>query len=222
MKNSPDLQLAFDVGHSSIGWAVLQSPPNGSPALLGCGTVIFPADDCLASQRRGFRRQRRHIRATRLRIARLKKLLAHLEVLTAEHLDAVSSSSPWLLAARVLRGGKKLTWSELWDVLRWYAHNRGYDGNKGWSRQDATANAEDTEKEQKAHELLEAFRAKHGRDGTMAEVFCDRLELDPLAEKKASTMRCAILARPFRAKVWRRKSSASCARRAWRRMSSSR
>jgi len=24
-------------------------------------------------------------------------------------------------------------WNELWDVLRWYAHNRGYDGNLRWS-----------------------------------------------------------------------------------------
>jgi len=188
------LQLAFDVGHSSIGWAVLN---NSGPNLLGCGAVIFPADDCLASQRRAFRRQRRHIRTTRLRIARLKRLLAHLGVLTNEQLDSVVSSSPWLLAARVLRGGKKLTWAELWDVLRWYAHNRGYDANKGWSRQDEVANTEDTEKEQKAHELLDAFRAKHGREGTMAEVFCDRLGLDPLAAKESSLVRFRDLGAAF-------------------------
>lgn len=201
---APDLELAFDVGHSSIGWAVLQAVGRASPRaadpdvnLLGCGAVIFPADDCLASQRRAFRRQRRHIRATRLRIARLKRLLAHLGVLTNEQLDTVVSSSPWLFAARVLRGGEKLTWAELWDVLRWYAHNRGYDGNKGWSRQEAAANAEDTEKEQKAHELLDAFRAKHGREGTMAEVFCDRLGLDPLAAKASSQVRFRDLGAAF-------------------------
>ena len=199
---SANLELAFDVGHSSLGWAVLQSslspishPP--SPTLLGCGAVTFGADDCLASVRRGFRRQRRHIRATRLRIARLKRLLAHLRVLSPTQLDAVASSSPWLLAARVLRSGSKLTWEELWDVLRWYAHNRGYDGNKGWSRQDLTANPEDTEKEQKAHELLDAFRAKHGRDGTMAEVLCDRLGLDPLAAKQSSAIRFRDLGAAF-------------------------
>jgi CRISPR-associated endonuclease Csn1 len=191
------LHLAFDVGHSSIGWAVLEARIDKSPVLLGSGVVIFPADDCLASQRRLFRRQRRHIRATRLRIARMKRLLAHLGVLTNEQLDAPGCAWPWLLAARVLRGGKKLTWAELWDVLRWYAHNRGYDGNKGWSRQDAAANAEDTEKEQKAHELLDAFRAKHGREGTMAEVFCERLGLDPLAEKKASQVRFRDLGAAF-------------------------
>jgi CRISPR-associated endonuclease Csn1 len=189
-----NLQLSFDVGHSSIGWAVLDDQ---GPNLLGCGAVIFPADDCLASQRRAFRRQRRHIRATRLRIARMKRLFAHLGVLTNEQLDAVTSSSPWLLAARVLRGGKKLTWADLWDVLRWYAHNRGYDGNKGWSRQQTAVDAEDTEKEQKAHELLDAFRAKYGREGTMAEVFCDRLRLDPLAAKTSSQIRFRDLGAAF-------------------------
>lgn len=143
-----ELQLAFDVGHSSLGWAVLNVPLNTSSVLLGCGAVTFQADDCLASERRGFRRQRRHIRATRLRLARLRRLLVYLGVLTEGALVVNRNSCPWLFAARVLRGGKKLTWSELWEVLRWYAHNRGYDGNRGWSR-DEVVSAEDTEKEQK-------------------------------------------------------------------------
>ena len=191
-----DLQLAFDVGHSSLGWAVLQTPPSQSPALLGCGAVIFQADDCLASERRGFRRQRRHIRATRLRLARLRRLLAHLGVLTDEALLENKDSWPWLLAARVLRVGKTLTWSELWAVLRWYAHNRGYDGNKGWSRHDA-ASAEDTEKEQRAHELLDDFQKRFGRAGTMAEVFCDRLKVDPLGAVKSSIERVRNLGAAF-------------------------
>ena len=195
-KSAADLQLAFDVGHSSIGWAVLKAPGGQSPSLLGCGSVIFPADDCLASERRGFRRQRRHIRATRLRIARLKRLLAHLGELTQEQLNEPGCAWPWLLAARVLRGGRKLTWGELWDVLRWYAHNRGYDGNKGWSRHDA-ASAEDTEKEQRANELLAEFQKKHGRAGTMAEVFCDMLKIDPLGVVKSSMIRVRNLGAAF-------------------------
>ncbi len=195
MKN---LHLSFDVGHSSLGWAVLQHSGNTTPTLLGCGAVIFQADDCLASQRRGFRRQRRHIRATRMRIERMKRLFAHLGVLTREQLDTPGCAWPWLLVARVLRGGPALTWPELWDVLRWYAHNRGYDGNKGWSRQDAVAaNAEDTEKEQRAHELLNAFAKKHGRAGTMAEVFCDVLRVDPLKAVKSSMERVRNLGAAF-------------------------
>ena len=73
--------FSFDIGHASIGWAVFDTASAKSPQLEGCGAVIFPADDCLASQRRDFRRQRRHIRSTRKRIARLKELLKTLGVL---------------------------------------------------------------------------------------------------------------------------------------------
>ena len=157
---APDLELSFDVGHSSIGWAVLQSSAGVSPAantprvnILGCGVVTFGADDCLASKRRDYRRQRRHARSTRQRIAQMEKLLAHLKVLSAEqlkqkHQQAGGSSVPWLFAARMLasNGDAKhlLDWPKLWDVLRWYAHNRGYDGNRRWSAQEAETQEQDT------------------------------------------------------------------------------
>ncbi len=195
---SADIELAFDVGHSSLGWAVLQTTPNSQAStlnLLGCGVVTFGADDCLASKRRLFRRQRRHARATRQRIERLEKLLAHLGVMGAEqlkskHTQAGGHSAPWLLAARVLasKGDAKhlLTWPELWDVLRWYAHNRGYDGNKRWSAAEADSEAakEDSEKEQNARSLMEKFATT-----TMAETFCQHLNLDPLGAKQASAIR---------------------------------
>ena len=195
---SADIELAFDVGHSSLGWAVLQTTPNSQAStlnLLGCGVVTFGADDCLASKRRLFRRQRRHARATRQRIERLEKLLAHLGVMGAEqlkskHTQAGGHSAPWLLAARVLasNGDAKhlLTWPELWDVLRWYAHNRGYDGNKRWSAAEADSEAakEDSEKEQNARSLMEKFATT-----TMAETFCQHLNLDPLGAKQASAIR---------------------------------
>ena len=190
VKNSAaiaDLQFAFDVGHSSLGWAVLQNPPQPSAAtiqLLGCGVVTFRADDCLASARRGYRRQRRHIRSTRQRIARMKTLLAHLGVLKKEQLDTPGCAWPWLLAARVLRGGPLLSWPELWDVLRWYAHNRGYDGNRRWSAADAEADDEDTEKVENAKTLLQ----KHGVK-SMAETFCAELKINPLGKAKSSTIR---------------------------------
>jgi CRISPR-associated endonuclease Csn1 len=154
----PNLQISFDVGHSSIGWAVLQThnPQNPIINLLGCGVVTFPADDCLASKRRDYRRQRRHARSTRQRIARLENLLEHLGAISKAELlrmhtqakghskqnphERRGASFPWLLAARILAARNddetrqaKLSWPELWDVLRWYAHNRGYDGNIRWS-----------------------------------------------------------------------------------------
>jgi HNH endonuclease/RuvC endonuclease subdomain 3 len=187
MKSSPSnkssLQFAYDVGHSSIGWAVLSADPKGKPAILGCGTVIFAADDCLASQRRAFRRQRRHIRATRGRIARIELLLKHLGVMSDKqiadkHRQGGGHAAPWLLAARVLRGGKLLAWSELWDVLRWYAHNRGYDGNRKWSDNDVVSDKEDHEKVGNAMALYEKFGTS-----SMCETWCAICGLDPLGSK---------------------------------------
>src|SRR4051812_26302128 len=100
-----DIHFAFDVGHSSIGWAALEV--GESPRLLGTGVVTFGADDCLASKRRDYRRQRRHTRSTRQRVARMEKLLARLGVLSpeelqAKHRQAGGDPAPWLRAARVL------------------------------------------------------------------------------------------------------------------------
>jgi len=154
------------------------------PHILGCGTVIFPADDCLASQRRTFRRQRRHIRSTKQRIARMKTLLTHLGVLSKSQLDKPGCAWPWKLAAGVLGGGEVLSWPELWDVLRWYAHNRGYDGNRRWGAEDAEALKDDTEKEENAINLMQ----KNGIT-TMAETFCKELGVDPSGPKKSSMVR---------------------------------
>ncbi len=184
-----NLQLAFDVGHSSIGWAVLQTAEQKSLHelsinILGCGAVTYRADDCLASARRTYRRQRRHIRSTRQRIARLKVLLKQLGVLNETQLNKPGCAWPWLLSARVLAGGKLLTWPELWDVLRWYAHNRGYDGNRRWSAAEADAQDEDSEKEANARTLME----KHGAK-SMAETFCKELGIDPNGKAKSSMKR---------------------------------
>ena len=176
-----NLELAFDVGHSSIGWAVLQT--GKQLEVKGCGSVIFRADDCLVSSRRAYRRQRRHIRSTRQRIARMKILLKHLGVLTSEGLNQPGCAWPWLLAARVLRGGKLLTWPEIWDVLRWYAHNRGYDGNRRWSAGEAEAQKEDSEKEANARSLMGVYRTS-----SMAETFCAISRLDPLGKKRSTNL----------------------------------
>lgn len=154
--NAADLQIALDVGHSSIGWAVLQNSVAASPAantsgvnILGCGAVTFPANDCLAIDRRNKRRQRRNIRSRKQRIERMEILLEAMGVagIKQQHQQGKGNkqgegkgfSFPWLLAARLLAAPESerqkhlLTWLQLWDVLRWYAHNRGYDGNLRWS-----------------------------------------------------------------------------------------
>jgi len=177
-----NLHLAFDVGHSSIGWAVFETGKRLE--IKGCGSVVFRADDCLASSRRAYRRQRRHIRSTKQRIARMKIILKHLGVLKENELSQPGCAWPWQLAARVLLGGKSLTWPELWTVLRWYAHNRGYDGNRRWSAAEADAQKEDSEKEANARTLM----GKYGVH-SMAETFCKELGVEPLSKKKSSMKR---------------------------------
>lgn len=191
-----DLDVAFDVGHSSIGWAVLKCTPDSEPNILGCGVVTFGADDCLASKRRGYRRQRRHARSTRHRIERMEKLLAHLKIFTPEqlkdkHKQAGGHPAPWLLAARVLAsngdGEFLLGWPELWDVLRWYAHNRGYDGNSRWANisEDALTVAEqeerkaDTEKVQNAEKLMHIYGTHTMAETVFADLFAEFKIVDP-------------------------------------------
>jgi len=163
-----NLHVNFDVGHSSIGWAVLEKIGQqvSDIKINGCGSVVFRADDCLASSRRAYRRQRRHIRSTRQRIARMKILLKHLGVLTEKKLDKPGCA-----------------WPELLDVLRWYAHNRGYDGNRRWSAAETEAQSEDSEKEENARSLM----GKHGTK-SMAETFCAISGIDPLGKKKSANL----------------------------------
>lgn len=169
------LTLSLDVGHSSIGWALLINEgtrETPKPSFRAAGVVTFPADDCLAGKRRTYRRQRRHVRSIRQRIQRTADLLIHLGALKREeverkHAQGGGHPAPWLLAARVLasNGSKEnlLNWPQLWDVLRWYAHNRGYDGNKRWSRVEEE-DEEDVEKVSNALAMMQSF----GCD-TMAE-----------------------------------------------------
>lgn len=180
------LGIHLDVGHASIGWAVTAygRKDRADFRVLGTGVVLFQADDCLASQRRAFRRQRRHIRATRQRIARMKALLLAKGVLSDAELDANMTASPWKLAAAALNG-KVLSWQELWCVLRWYAHNRGYDGNAlSCLRGGRGVDPEDIKKNQAARQAM----ADAGTS-TMAETMCAYLGIDPAGGVSASRKR---------------------------------
>ncbi len=181
----PRLSFAFDVGHSSIGWSVLTAPESGAPDILGCGVVLFEKDSALANQRRLHRQQRRHVRATRQRIRRIEQLLAHIgaipeKEIAARHIAAGGHPTPWLLAARVLASGgaKTLTWPELWDVLRWYAHNRGYEP----IGEDLDAKENEEKREQ-----AKVGMAQYGKS-TMAETICAWLGQDPLSPRAGTTV----------------------------------
>lgn len=147
------------------------------PTILGTGVVLFPPDDCLASERRAFRGLRRNIRARRQRIERVGKILTQHGCITEEQAHSKGHDSPFFLAARALQGKQKLTALEAWHILRWYAHNRGYDGNSLWANREdgksADETKEDTARVKAAKDLAEQFNTN-----TMAETVCDFLQLD--------------------------------------------
>ena len=166
--------ISFDIGISSIGWSVLGFAKE-TPHVLGCGSVIFPPEDCQNQARAKHRQQRRHIAATRNRIKRLEKLFLTLEVLSEDDLSECRQKPhpwPWLLAARVISSDLVLDWKELWAVLRFYSHNRGYDGNALWAGEGS--DPEDVEKVKSAHALMEQYNTE-----TMCETICAFLEIDP-------------------------------------------
>ncbi len=166
---SEKISIALDLGYASIGWAVSKGQSEDL-GVWGCGTVVFEPDRCLASDRRAFRRQRRHLRATRTRIERMRVFLTERGVLTPA-LAGVRHPhpEPWRLAAEVLAEGRRLSAPEFWAVLLWYAHNRGYDGNALWSRKGGKEEEEeDTKKAIAARKAMET----HGA-ATMAEAVRD-------------------------------------------------
>ncbi|MDO5450236.1 MAG: HNH endonuclease domain-containing protein [Akkermansia sp.] len=180
------LTFSFDIGHSSIGWAVLSEDGNqaGNPSVDGTGVVLFEADSCLASKRRANRRLRRTIRSRRKRIERIGAILQHYRVISEEERRQTGHPVPFFLASRVLQGREKLSGVDVWHILRWYAQNRGYDGNCRWSSQDDTCD-EDIAK-------VEAAKAQMAQYGTstMAETVVAILGLDtssPKAQMKVDT-----------------------------------
>lgn len=177
------LTFAFDIGHASIGWSVISAADNEQslPEVQGTGVVLFPADDCLASARRTFRRMRRTIRSRRKRIERIGSILEHHGVITSEERQATGHPVPFYIAARALRGKIKLTGAEVWNVLRWYAHNRGYDGNLLWSSASDDEAPELTEEEKEDIEKVEAAKGKMTELGTstMAETISLIVGMNP-------------------------------------------
>lgn len=128
---------------------------------------------------------RRTIRSRRHRIERIKQYLEKVGFLTRQELDQNPVAWPWLLAAMVLTKQRTLNALELWSVLRWYAHNRGYDGNSKWAKNcDDEKNRDDSKRESIAKERMK----KYGT-ATMAETICAYLGVSVDGKKKSSKKR---------------------------------
>lgn len=181
------MTFAFDIGYASIGWCAIKEAEtlNQWPEVIGTGVVIFPGDDCLASERRERRQIRRNIRARRARIDRVGRIMEHHGLLTHEQRMQLGHPAPFLLAARALQGKTELTSEELWQVLRWYAQNRGYDGNEKWRREKKNEEQEqDAQREAAAKQQMKGLGT-----GSMAETICALLGLSTDKEMATFTDR---------------------------------
>ena len=176
--NLSNFNLSFDIGYSSIGWSISSKPANAVfPNWLGAGVVVFDDDSCMAKSRAEFRRMRRNIASKRNRIKRMREVLSGLGVMGKDELDNAKTEHPWFLAAETLASGKILSWSELWSVLRYYAHNRGYDGNSMWAKFGDDSDG-DSEREANAEKLMADLGTS-----TQAETICAYLGVDAKSPK---------------------------------------
>ncbi|MEG0427798.1 MAG: HNH endonuclease domain-containing protein [Akkermansia sp.] len=166
------IKFSFDIGYASIGWSVISSRDSSMtvPLIVDCGVVLFPKDDCLASSRRSYRQLRRNIRASRQRQQRLQHYLEYKNIIPRGLDPTQGHPAPFFLAAQSLNKTKKLTAEEIWHVLRWYANNRGYDGNAQWSNQ---IDMEDTDRVKGAQTLMSSLSTN-----SMCETVCRHLQLD--------------------------------------------
>ena len=164
------LTFSFDIGYASIGWSVIEAHQGAWPQVTGAGVVLFPSGDCLASERRKNRRMRRTIRSRRVRIERMGSILESHGIITPEERHSAGAPLPFLLAAQALKRTTVLTPLELWHVLRWYAHNRGSDGNALWKSQDEEA--EESKRKEAAYQCMRELGPE-----TMAETVCACLKL---------------------------------------------
>lgn len=176
--NMNKLTFSFDIGYASIGWSVIENTADKeeAPRVKAAGVVIFGADDCLASERRAYRRMRRTIRARRKRIARMAQILSHSGLLSREELAAPGHPAPFWLAARALQGKARLSLLETWHILRWYAHNRGYDGNTLWTNDQGKVSEEEQEDAKRVSAAKKAM-AQYGTS-SMAETITAFLGLN--------------------------------------------
>ena len=122
----------------------------------------------------------------------MAKLLEHLGVFKGHEAELVDNSSPWLDASRAIAGVEILSWPKLWSVLRWYAHNRGYDGNAAWSKsgeedeQSESIFADEEKLEnQKRVKAAKGLMKKH-KTITMADTVCEVLKIKPKGKKRST------------------------------------
>lgn len=173
--------LGLDIGIASCGWAVLEMN-GGSAGILAAGARCFDpplvpkTGEPKSAGRRTARGQRRVIHRRRLRMNRIRELLARHGALPDARRDALAAAarrlaetspdgraSPWRL--RAAAHDRALSNDELAVALGHIARHRGFRSN---SKREAGANAPDeTSKMKKAMEQTRDGLAKYRAFGEM-------------------------------------------------------
>jgi CRISPR-associated endonuclease Csn1 len=173
--------LGLDVGIASCGWAVLEMNGDGG-GIVAAGARCFDpplvakTGEPKSAGRRTARGQRRVIHRRRLRMNRVRELLARRGALPVADRDALaeatrrlaeasgeSGASPWRL--RAAAHDRALSNDELAVVLGHIARHRGFRSN---SKREAGANAlDETSKMKKAMEQTRDGLAKYRAFGEM-------------------------------------------------------
>ena len=128
--------IGFSIGPTSIGWAVLENVPYGTPQKIqDLGVRVFTppeypkTGDSLTAHRRECRLKRRYLRRKRYRKERIKKLFTSIGLITKENLEQLFSRSKFekdVYTLRVEGLDRKLTPDEWVRVLLHLSQRCGY------------------------------------------------------------------------------------------------
>ena len=158
-----NLRFAFDLGTTSVGWAVVQYNSDTITGIKDAGVRIFeePRDEkrqSLAVERRRARGQRRQIRR---RAARRRLMIAAFKefgwIPGSSEPPYGFSNNPYRLRAEAL--DRVLNGAELAEVFFHLAKRRGFKSN----RKSTTEKSESTELAKQAQELQSAITQSNSR-----------------------------------------------------------
>jgi len=175
-----DYTLGFDIGITSVGWAVLQNNLQGEPFKIeNLGVRIFEKAEqpktgaSLALPRREARSARRRLRRRRHRKERIKDLIQSAGLMSKDDMESMFTASGFQRDVYTLRAeglDRKLENEEWVRVLLHLAQRRGYRSN---STAEAAKDQENSILKLALATNQELMQEKHYR--TVGEMFC----LDP-------------------------------------------
>ena len=136
-------RLGLDIGIGSVGFSVLKTDDHGRPyKIIKLDSLVFPEGEnpkdgsSLAATRRAYRSSRRLNRRRKFRKYRVKRLFINNGLLTKQQINQIFKQKPLPSVYQLRVNGlkKRLTNSELFQVLYFLAGHRGFKSNRKYAR----------------------------------------------------------------------------------------